>query len=90
MNAKFLAATVFVGASFVAGTAYAQVTSIGTARAPGGNDPKRMVCERVEVTGSRLGARRVCLTAAQWAEKRREHREELERAQKNSGILPSS
>ena len=89
MKAKVLAATVLVGASFVAGSALAQVTSIGSARAPGGNDPKRVVCERVEVTGSRLGARKVCLTVAQWAEKRREHREELERAQKNSGILPS-
>ena len=45
-----------------------------------------MICEREDTTGTRLGARKVCLTAAQWQEKRREHREELERAQKNVGI----
>lgn len=53
-------------------------------------DPNRKICQREETTGTRLGARKVCLTASQWAEKRREHREELERAQKNVGILPSS
>lgn len=49
-------------------------------------DPNRIICERQETTGSRLGARKVCLTAAQWQEKRREHREQLERAQQNVGI----
>jgi hypothetical protein len=49
-------------------------------------DPNRMVCQREETTGTRLGARRICLTAAQWEEKRRVHREELERAQRNVGI----
>ena len=50
------------------------------------NDPNRMICQREETTGTRLGARKVCLTAAQWAEKRREHREDIERAQRNVGI----
>lgn len=49
-------------------------------------DPNRMVCQREETTGTRLGARKVCLTALQWEEKRREHREQLERAQQNVGI----
>ncbi|MGH8527071.1 MAG: hypothetical protein ACREXY_23550 [Gammaproteobacteria bacterium] len=49
-------------------------------------DPNRMVCQREETTGTRLGARKVCLTAAQWEEKRREHREQIERAQQNVGI----
>ena len=46
-----------------------------------------MVCEREDTTGTRLGARKICLTSAQWQEKRLEHREALERAQKNVGIL---
>ncbi len=46
-------------------------------------DPNRRICEVEETTGTRLGARKVCMTAAQWAEKRREHRETVERAQKN-------
>ena len=50
------------------------------------NDPIWMICQREE-NGTRLGARKVCLTAAQWAEKRRgEHREDIERAQRNVGI----
>ena len=49
-------------------------------------DPNRKICQREETTGTRLGARKVCLTAAQWAEKRREHREDIERAQRNVGI----
>lgn len=51
-----------------------------------GKDPKRKICESVEVTGSRLGARRVCMTAEQWAEQRRAQREDLQRAQQNTGI----
>lgn len=53
-------------------------------------DPNRMICQREETTGTRLGARKVCLTAAQWAEKRREHREDIERAQRNVGIKNDS
>lgn len=78
---------VAVGLSFAAGPAVAQVVSLETARpAAKSKDPNRMICERADTTGTRLGARKICLTAAQWQEKRREHREELERAQKNVGI----
>lgn len=75
-----------VGLSLVAAPAAAQVSSIESSRASTRSDPNRMICERVDTTGTRLGARKVCLTTAQWQEKRREHREELERAQKNVGI----
>jgi hypothetical protein len=36
------------------------------AAAPGDLDPNRRVCRRQEVLGSRLRARQVCRTAAQW------------------------
>ncbi len=79
---------VAAGLSLIAVPAAAQVSSIETARpALKSKDPNRIVCERQDTTGTRLGSRKVCLTAAQWQEKRREHREELERAQKNVGIL---
>jgi hypothetical protein len=51
--------------------------------------PGEKVCERVEKTGSRLGAGKVCMTAEQWYEVRREDREDLERAQKNVHQEPS-
>ena len=72
---------------FSATSLEAQVSSIETSRPSKiSGDPDKMVCERVETTGTRLGARRVCMTVAQWDEQRREHRADLERAQQNVGI----
>ena len=44
-------------------------------------DPNETVCEEEEVLGSRLATRRVCLTRAQWAEKRRDDRALVDRSQ---------
>lgn len=44
-------------------------------------DPGEVVCERQEVLGSRLARRKVCMTRAEWAERRRLDREEIRRAQ---------
>jgi hypothetical protein len=48
---------------------------------PAKNDPGRIICEKVEQIGSRLATKRICMTAAQWAEKRRMDREDLESSQ---------
>jgi hypothetical protein len=42
-------------------------------------------CERVEEIGTRLGATRVCMTRAQWAERRKRDRDEVERVQMQRG-----
>jgi len=52
-------------------------------------DPNRIICEKVEETGSRISAKRVCMTAQQWEEKRRADRAYLEDAQQRS-IEPTS
>jgi len=52
-------------------------------------DPNRMICQRIEETGSRVAAKKVCMTAQQWEEKRRADREYLEDAQQRS-IEPTS
>jgi hypothetical protein len=44
-------------------------------------DPNQIICERVEAIGSRLGAKRTCMSRAQWAEQRARNRETLESAQ---------
>ena len=49
-------------------------------------DPNEVVCEKQEVTGSRLAARRVCRTRAEWAEARRLDRQEVEKVQTNRGL----
>lgn len=45
-------------------------------------DPDRLICERQEETGTRLGGKKVCKTAATWADERREDRENTERIQR--------
>jgi hypothetical protein len=44
-------------------------------------DPNEMVCEKVEVIGSRLGSTRTCMTRAQWAEQKRLNRQDIEKVQ---------
>ncbi len=82
-NAMFLVAACLMAAPVMANP----VADASAAPAKKLKDPNARICEEVLKTGSRLGARKVCLTAAQWEAKRAEHRTELERAQKNSGIL---
>ena len=45
-----------------------------------------LVCERQEITGSRLASRRICLTRAQWAERRLQDRQEVETVQTRRGM----
>ena len=50
-----------------------------------GKDPNQVVCEKIEVLGSRVATKKVCLTRSEWAEKRRLERQELDRAQVQRG-----
>jgi hypothetical protein len=45
------------------------------------NDPNSVICRRVESTGSRLQAKRVCATAAEWAAIKAANRLAVERVQ---------
>ena len=46
----------------------AQVSSIKSSRpAPKPREPKAKICEKIDITGSRLGSRKICMTAEQWA-----------------------
>jgi hypothetical protein len=72
--------------AFVAGTpVYAQVTSIQTSNpARKSGDPNRIICDVEQTTGTRLGARKVCKTAAEWAQMTQEHRQTLEKVQQQA------
>lgn len=77
-----------VMACFAALPASAQVRSTENAAASGPvsvrtaeRDPNRVVCVSEDVIGSRLGAKRVCRTAAQWVAYRREVRDTVDRVQ---------
>lgn len=52
-------------------------------------DPNRIICQKIEETGSRVASKKVCMTAQQWEEKRRADRQYLEDAQQRS-IEPTS
>jgi uncharacterized protein (DUF2147 family) len=45
-------------------------------------DPNRIICEREEEIGSRLGGKKVCKTAAEWQLERQQQRETLEGVQR--------
>jgi hypothetical protein len=51
-----------------------------------GTNPNEVVCERLEVTGSRLGHRKVCMTRAQWQDARRQDRSAVEKVQTERGM----
>ena len=48
-------------------------------------DQTETLCEKVEILGSRLSTRSVCMTRAEWAQKRRDDKEAVEKAQMQRG-----
>lgn len=46
-------------------------------------DPNRMICKRTDEPGSRIQRRKVCHTAAEWAERKRIEFQNLLERQKN-------
>ena len=79
-----------LGFSFAAPAA-ADPGAVDTRGQPGavlGPNPNEIVCEKIEVIGSRLATNRVCMTRAQWAARKQRDREEVERVQTQRGCKP--
>lgn len=53
-----------------------------TAASPKKGDPNEVVCQKIEVIGSRVATKRVCGTRAEWAEKRKADRDVLDQVQR--------
>ncbi|HEX8571238.1 MAG TPA: hypothetical protein VF759_00650 [Allosphingosinicella sp.] len=49
-----------------------------------GYDPNRMICKRTDEPGSRIQRRKVCHTAAEWAERKRIEFQHLLEKQRNA------
>jgi len=49
-------------------------------------DPNRIVCQKEETIGTRLGAKKVCLTVAEWQQRAKEDREQTERVQSGARV----
>jgi predicted secreted protein len=58
----------------------APATATGSAQ-----DLNKIICEKQEVIGSRLATRRVCMTRAEWADRKLQDRQEIERVQVQRG-----
>jgi hypothetical protein len=79
-----LSAALLMGAA-APSFAQAQPAATPTTTEKQADDLNKVVCEKQESTGSRLAKTRVCLTKAQWAERRLQDRQELERVQMQRG-----
>ena len=76
---------VFVALAACVATPVLAQSAPSTAIQPSANSQKgdldRIVCEREEQIGSRLGARKVCKTVREWQEQRRIPRADFEKVQ---------
>ena len=49
-------------------------------------DPNRRICQEVGTIGTRLGKKKICATAAEWEEKKRQDRDEVDQRQRAARI----
>lgn len=73
-------------ALFIVAGLSAMIAGVAASAAPDTNnkqkdDPNRMICRTIHEVGSRLASHRICMTATQWAEQRRQQRRDVERQQ---------
>jgi hypothetical protein len=70
----------------VAAPAAAQTAPTDPAAPPTANqklkDPNRIICEREEEIGSRLGGKKICKTAQQWEQSRQQSRSDVDDMQR--------
>jgi invasion protein IalB len=89
----FKASCAAIAAALLTGTAVTAVAQPTAAPTPtqaptdakAAQDANEIVCQKQEVTGSRLGVKRICMTRSQWADRRMQDRQELERVQVQRG-----
>jgi hypothetical protein len=55
-----------------------------------GEDPNQKVCENITLVGSRLAKKRVCATRAEWADRKLQDRQAVEKAQTSPCMLQST
>lgn len=44
-------------------------------------DPNEVVCEKIEILGTRLATKRICMTRREWAEQQAVDRQSIDRTQ---------
>lgn len=71
--------------ALLASPAVAQKANEDTTR----NPVERVICQKEENIGSRLAAKKICLTAKEWKERAQLNREETERVQQGTSVRPA-
>jgi hypothetical protein len=79
---RHLVPTIIIG---LAGLAFAGPATAGDTRRQPTKDPNEKVCEDIGTVGSRLKVTRVCATRAEWVERRKQDRQDIERVQSMGG-----
>ena len=59
------------------------------ANAPKAKSQNDVVCETEEVTGTRLGSKRVCATRSEWQQRQQGERQDISKTQTQVGISPT-
>jgi hypothetical protein len=83
MIAAFSAITAVPAVAQAPATVPTQAQATGNAKPA--NNADEIVCQKEEITGSRLGAKRICMKRSEWADRRLQDRQELERVQIQRG-----
>ncbi len=88
MLSRIIAATA-ISLSLLATPGVSQAEANGKQVAPNHNvgDPNERICETIIPIGSRVGTKKFCGTRAEWADRKRQDREALERAQLSPCVM---
>ena len=84
---KMLAATLVVVATPAPAQVITSYSSSTQAQVTG--DADKIVCKREETIGTRLGAKKVCLTVSEWQENERLQRNQIDRMQAGACVPQS-
>ena len=80
-------ASIAAALAVIAMPATAQTTPAAPpAKASAESDALKIVCKKEEAIGSRLGAKKVCLTVQEWKDLAEANREHTEKVQQQSGF----
>ena len=79
---KYVVLAAAAGALAVPAAAQAPTDQSAAPAAQKARDPNRVICERQEVIGSRLGGGRICKTAQQWEQSRQQSRSDVDEMQR--------
>ena len=80
LTAAILVPPLYAQSSAMPGLGHFQTQSVDP-------DPSEIVCEKIEMIGSRLSTKKVCMTRSQWADSRRQDREAIEKIQASPCVL---